>query len=191
MTFHANTFYICIYFLCFTFLLQFFLGLRCSSLTSDPKRGNLCLQCHSFLRQRACLCAEHVGNEVYVAAKRGNDFVNYCYHLVNRSWETLPSFAGLANRISSLCSVDDHLYAIHHSKTPYRYHISTNQWQYVANLRAPSNMPESSFCNKAALLVYKPRVYVLHGRGVRRRCWGSRRNGYLPLGSTGSKRVLL
>ena len=118
---------------------------------------------------------------MYVAAKRGNDFVNYCYHLVNRSWETLPSFAGLANRISSLCSVDDHLYAIHHSKTPYRYHISTNQWQYVANLRAPSNnMPESSFCNKAALLVYKSRVYVLHGRGVRR-CWGSRRNGYYYL----------
>ena len=128
---------------------------------------------------------------MYVAARRGNDFVNYCYHLVNRSWETLPSFAGLANRISSLCSVDDHLYAMHHSKALYRYHISTNQWQYVANLRAPSNMPESSFCNKAALLVYKSRVYVLHGRGVRRRCWGSRRNGYLPLGSTGSKRILL
>ena len=118
---------------------------------------------------------------MYVAAKRGNDFVNYCYQLVNRSWETLSSFAGLANRISSLCSVDDYLYAVHHSKTPYRYHISTNQWQYVANLRAPSNnMPESSFCNEAALLVYKSRVYVLHGRGVRR-CWGSRRNGYYYL----------
>ena len=80
---------------------------------------------------------------MYVAVKKGNDFVNYCYHLVNRSCETLPSFPGLANRISSLCSVDDHLYAIHHSKTPYRYHISTNQWLYVANLRAPSSMPES------------------------------------------------
>ena len=123
-----------------------------------------------------CFCAEYVGNYMYVAGKRGNDFVNYRYHIVNSTWETLPSFAGLANQISCLCSVNDHLYAIYKSKTPYRYHISSNQWQYVANLSAPSKIAESSFCNKAAV-VYKSQVYVLHGWGVQR-CCGSIRNGF-------------
>ena len=127
----------------------------------------------------ACFCAEYRGNYLYVAGKRENGFVNYRYHLVNSSWETLPSFAGLSSRISSLCGVDDHLYAIYHSETPYRYHISTNQWQCVTNLSAPSNISESSFCNKAAV-VYKSRVYVLHGRGVRRSL-GNRRFGYYYL----------
>ena len=89
-------------------------------------------------------------------------------HLVN-SWETLPSFARLANRSSSLCSDDDHLYAIHHSKTPYRYHISTNQWQYVANLSALSNMRESSFCKKAAMVYNAPINVQPVGEG---RAWG-------------------
>ena len=61
----------------------------------------------------ACFCAEYVGNYMYVAAKRGNDFVSYRYHTVNNTWETVPSFAGLANQISCFCSVDDHLYAIY------------------------------------------------------------------------------
>ena len=89
-------------------------------------------------------------------------------HLVN-SWETLPSFARLANRSSSLCSDDDHLYAIHHSKTPYRYHISTNQWQYVANLSALSNMRESSFCKKTAMVYNTPINVQPVGEG---RAWG-------------------
>ena len=85
-----------------------------------------------------CFCAEYVGNYMYVAAKRENGFVNYRYHTVKNTWETLPSFAGLANQISCFCSVDDHLYAIYQSNTPYRFHIPANQWQCVANLSAPS-----------------------------------------------------
>ena len=115
-----------------------------------------------------CFCAEYVGNYMYVAAKRENGFVNYRYHTVKNTWETLPSFAGLANQISCFCSVDDHLYAIYQSNTPYRFHIPTNQWQFVANLSAPSNLPQSSFCKKAAV-VYKSCVYVLHGGGSQRR----------------------
>ena len=111
----------------------------------------------------ACFCAEYVGNYMYVAAKRGNDFVNYRYHTVNNTWETVPSFAGLANQISCFCSVDDHLYAIYQSNTPYRFHISTNQWQCVAKLSAQSLPSQSSFCNKAAV-VYKSHVYALHGQ---------------------------
>ena len=113
----------------------------------------------------ACFCAEYVGNYMYVAAKRENDFVNYRYHTVKNTWEILPSFAGLTNQISCFCSVDDHLYAIYQSQTPYRYHIPASQWQCVAKSSVQSSMPQSSFCNQAAV-VYKSCVYVLHGQGI-------------------------
>ena len=114
----------------------------------------------------ACFCSEYVGNYMYVAAKRENDFVNYRYHTVKNVWEILPSFAGLTNQISCFCSVDDHLYAIYQSQTPYRYHIPTNMWQCVAKSSVQSNMPQSSFCNQAAV-VYRSCVYVVHGQEVR------------------------
>ena len=114
----------------------------------------------------ACFCAEYVGNYMYVAAKRDNDFVNYRYHTVKNTWEILPSFAGLTNQISCFCSVDDHLYAIYRSRTPYRYYIPTNMWQCVAKSSVQINMPQNSFCNQAAV-VYRSCVYVVHGQGVR------------------------
>ena len=114
--------------------------------------------------ETSCFCALHVGNYMYVAAKREDGFVNYRYHTVKNTWETLPSFAGLAKQISCLCSVDDHIYAMFQSGSPYRFHISTNQWQCVAKLSAQCNLPQSSFCNKAAA-VFRSLIYVLHGRG--------------------------
>ena len=38
-------------------------------------------------------------------------------------------------------------------------------WQCVAKSSVQSNMPQSSFCNQAAV-VYKSCVYVLHGQGM-------------------------
>ena len=114
----------------------------------------------------ACFCAEYVGNYMYIAAKRENDFVNYRYHTVKNTWEILPSFVGLTNQISCFCSVDDHLYAIYRSRTPYRYYIPTNMWQCVAKSSVQINMPQNSFCNQAAV-VYRSCVYVVHGQGVR------------------------
>ena len=122
----------------------------------------------------AYFCAEYVGNYMYIAAKRGNDFVNYRYHTVNKTWETLPSFAGLADQISCFCSVGEHLYAIYESQIPYRYHIATNQWQCVARPSVQSNQSQSTFCNIAAA-AYNSRVYVLYGRRTRRTEQGLRR----------------
>ena len=121
----------------------------------------------------ACFCVEHVGNYMYVAAKRENDFVNYRYHTVKNTWEILPCFAGLANQISCFCSVVDHLYAIYQSQTPYRYHIPTNQWQCVAKSSLQSDQSQSTFCNKAAV-AYNSRVYVLYGRRTERTQYLSR-----------------
>ena len=40
----------------------------------------------------ACFCAEYVGNYMYVAAKRENDFVNYRYHTVKKHMGDTPIF---------------------------------------------------------------------------------------------------
>ena len=69
------------------------------------------------------------------------------------------------HQINCLCIVDDHLYAIYKSETPYRYHMETNKWQCVATCksRAYRSKPEGSFCNKAAA-VFRSCIYVLHGQ---------------------------
>ena len=110
----------------------------------------------------ACFCAEYVGNYLYVAAKRGDQFVNYRYDIVSNTWETLPSFAGLANQINCLCSIEDHLYVMYQSKAPYGYHIATNRWKSGAKSSAKCSMHPSSFCYKAAV-VFRSCVYVLYG----------------------------
>jgi len=113
----------------------------------------------------ACFCAEYAGNYLYVAAKRGNDFVNYRYHVVSNTWDTIPGFFGSANQIDCLCCVEDHIYAIHQSLAPRRYSISTNQWQYVAKSSAAGDLGPKTFCNKAAV-AFKSCLYVLYGQGV-------------------------
>ena len=142
--------------------MQFFHNHRCSFLTSKQIRGNLCLQWQSCLRQRHVFVPSML---VITCTWQQNERINYRYHAVKNIWEILPSFVGLTNQISCFCSVDDHLYAICQSQTPYRYHIPTNQWQCVAKSRVQSTMPQSSFGNRAAV-VYKSCIYVLRGQGI-------------------------
>ena len=111
-----------------------------------------------------CFAAEYAGNYLYVASKKGNQFINYRYHIVSNTWETLPPFVGLANQINCLCYIEDHIYAIYYSVAPYRYSIGTNKWQCVSKSGAICNMPSTTFCNKAAV-VFKSCVYVLYGQG--------------------------
>ena len=93
-----------------------------------------------------CYCAEYVGNYLYVAAKKANDFVNYRYNTVSNSWETLDpvvSHAFPKSHINSLCSVDNYVYAI----------ISASTCE--------------AFRDKELIdvtaAVWKSRIYVLHG----------------------------
>ena len=114
----------------------------------------------------ACFAAEYAGNYLYVASKKGNEFINYRYHIVSNTWERLPPFVGLANQINCLCYIEDHIYAIYQSLVPYRYSISTNKWQCISKTSYICHMHPSTFCNKAAV-VFKSCVYVLYGQGDR------------------------
>ena len=117
-----------------------------------------------------CCCAEYVGNYLYVAAKKANDFVNYRYHTVSNSWETLPPVLShddfCSSEIGSLCFLDDFLYAISGGSTcvPFRYSPAENNWQGGANLSLEEQLHNSNNrLTNATATVWKSNIYVLHG----------------------------
>ena len=117
-----------------------------------------------------CSCAEYVGNYLYVAAKKANDFVNYRYDTVSNSWETLPqvlSHVFSQSHIDSLCSVEDYLYVVTSGSlcVPFRYSPARNNWQGGASLgfvKKQFDDPSKRLTNAAAA-VCKSHIYVLHG----------------------------
>ena len=117
-----------------------------------------------------CSCAEYVGNYLYVAAKKGNDFVNYRYDTVSNTWETLPpvlSHVFSKSHIDSLRSVEDYLYAITSGSmcVPFRYSPPKNNWQGGASLdfvKKQFDDPNYRLTNATAA-VWKSHIYVLHG----------------------------
>ncbi|KAK2554541.1 Kelch-like protein 26 [Acropora cervicornis] len=113
-----------------------------------------------------CFCAELIGNYLYVAAKSNKNFVICCYDVVRDTWSTLPPIPHSSGiQIGSLCHIEDHLYVIYKSSSPYRYSIAKNQWQSIASSKAFCHGDQNAFCNKAAI-VYKSCLYVLYGRGL-------------------------
>ena len=112
-----------------------------------------------------CFCAELIGNYLYVAAKSNKNFVICCYDVVRNTWSTLPPIPHSSGiQIGSLCHIEDHLYVIYKSSSPYRYSIAKNQWQSIASSKAACNLDQKAFCNKAAI-AYKSCLYVLYGQG--------------------------
>ena len=117
-----------------------------------------------------CSCAEYVGNYLYVAGKKANDFVNYRYDTVSNSWETLPpvlSHVFSKSHIDSLCSVEDYLYVITSGSicVPFRYSPAKNNWQGGVSLgfvKKQFDDPKSQLTNATAT-VWKSHIYVLHG----------------------------
>ena len=113
-------------------------------------------------------CVELIGNHLYVAAKNNTGYVVYCYDIVCNIWSTLPPIPGSSGiQISCLCHIENHLYVIYKSSTPYRYNIATNQWQSIANSKAVSELGQKAFCNKAAV-AYKSCLYVLYDQQKRK-----------------------
>jgi len=117
-----------------------------------------------------CCCAEYVGNYLYVAAKKANEFVNYRYDTVSNLWETLPPVLSHSdycnNQIDSLCFLDDYLYAISGGSTcvPFRYSPAKNNWQGGASLdfvKKQFDDPKNKLTNATAT-VWNSHLYVLH-----------------------------
>jgi len=120
----------------------------------------------------ACYGAVHVSNYLYVAAKNGLHqytpdccYPIYRYDLVNNLWETLPPFLGSNHQIHCLCSVDECIYAFSESTLPHRYSLANNNWQSGAQLSfyKTSDSKKDKLQNVAAAVVFKSKIYVIHG----------------------------
>ena len=112
-------------------------------------------------------CAELIGNCLYVAACVTRwGYVVYCYDIVNNVWSCTSTKSWLLYviKLVSLCHIEDHLYVIYKSSAPYRFNLTTNQWQPIASSKAVCKLGEGTFCNKTAA-VYKSCLYVLYGQG--------------------------
>lgn len=114
------------------------------------------------------LCAEYIGNYLYVAGKYPpRSGVIYRYHVINNMWETLPRFQsstmGCDHVINCLCSVNEYLYAISDTHLPQRYSLAQNQWQSGSKLPfLKKSNNRDKLCDVAAV-VMKSKIYVLHG----------------------------
>ena len=122
---------------------------------------------------RVSLCAERIGNYLFVAQQR-QDTVNFIhrYDVVNNSWVKLPKYGN--NHVANcLCSVGDYLYAISDSNPPQRYSLTNNSWQGGEGLKVVKNRAKLS---TVSATVMNSKIYVIHGckkfeKDGRYRCW--------------------
>ena len=122
---------------------------------------------------RVSLCAERIGNYLFVAQQR-QDTVNFIhrYDVVNNSWVKLPKYGN--NHVANcLCSVGDYLYAINESNPLQRYSLTNNSWQGGEGLKVVKNRAKLS---NVSATVMNSKIYVIHGckkyeRDGRYLCW--------------------
>ena len=131
-----------------------------------PKHGTHCHLWYSFGKKtKSCSSAEIVGNYVFVAAEMGSSHCVYRYHIVNNTWETLPSFQNGYHHIDFLCTVDDYIYAISESNPPQRYSLANNKWQSsgakLSFLKTSDNQKDTLIT--VAAVVWKSKIYAIHG----------------------------
>ena len=109
---------------------------------------------------RVSLCAERIGNYLFVA-QRMQDKVNFIhrYDVVNNSWVKLPKY-GSNQEVNCLCSVGDYLYTINESNPPQRYSLTNNSWQGGEGLKIVENQEKLS---TVAATVMNSKIYVIHG----------------------------
>ena len=83
-----------------------------------------------------CICAEAVGNYLYVAViEEGTHAqIMYRYHMVRNVWEKLPRFQTNFVRVGCMSSVNEYIYVISDSGVPQRYSLAQNDWQCGSKL---------------------------------------------------------
>ena len=141
-----------------------------------------------------CICAEAVGNYLYVAVIEEGTYaqIMYRYHMVRNVWEKLPRFQNNLVRVGCMSSVNEYIYVISDSGVPQRYSLAQNDWQSGSKL--PNDDQEILVYMTAVSMGSK--IYVLHGcykeeRGRRRsekravvHCFDPLKNVWLKKAST-------
>ena len=141
-----------------------------------------------------CICAEVVGNYLYVAVTEEHTpgQIMYRYHMVRNVWEKLPRFQNNFIRVGCMSSVSEYIFAISDTGLPQRYSLAQNDWQSGSKL--PYDDQDILVYGTAVSMGSK--IYVLHGcykeeRGRRRsekravvHCFDPLKNVWLKRAST-------
>lgn len=127
------------------------------------------------------ICAEVVGNYLYVAAKElvsaskkmsynkatipalAGAVVIYRYDPVSNVWETLPRFQGSDISVGCLCSVNEHIYVFSDSDAPQRYNSAQKDWQSGSELPFLKKKDDEEKLVFVKAVSMKSKIYVLHG----------------------------
>ena len=113
-----------------------------------------------------CICAEVVGNYLYVAvAERRGGQIMYRYDTVRNVWEKLPRFQNNYLRVGCMSSVNEYIYVIGDSGLLQRYSLAQNDWQSGSKLpffnNTDDDQREQLVCVTAVSM--RSKIYVLHG----------------------------
>ena len=108
-----------------------------------------------------CICAEVVGNYLYVAVTEEHTpgQIMYRYHMVRNVWEKLPRFQNNFIRVCCMSSVSEYIFAISDTGLPQRYSLAQNDWQSGSKL--PYDDQDILVYGTAVSMGSK--IYVLHG----------------------------
>ena len=114
-----------------------------------------------------CICAEVVGNYLYVAVEPAEwaSHIMYRYNTVRNVWEKLPHFQNNDLRVGCMSSVNEYIYVISDSGLlQIRYSLAQNDWQSGSNLPFFNNTDDDQekFIFVTAVSM-RSKIYVLHG----------------------------
>ena len=113
-----------------------------------------------------CICAEVVGNYLYVAVEPAEwaSHIMYRYNTVRNVWEKLPHFQNNDLRVGCMSSVNEYIYVISDSGLLQRYSLAQNDWQSGSKVPFFNNTGDDRgklvFVTAVSM---SSKIYVLHG----------------------------
>lgn len=113
----------------------------------------------------SCVCAELVGNSLYVAITDANCRHVCCYNVDKNLWDKLPPL--LSGPISNLCTMGDYLYAISsdYKQVQQRYSFTKRHWQSIARIELETYRPDNfslDRCSYNGAVVVNSKLYVVY-----------------------------
>ena len=113
-----------------------------------------------------CICAEVVGNYLYVAVTEERSHIMYRYHTVGNVWERLPRYQCDYFYVGCMSSVNEYIYVFSNYGLLQRYSLAQNDWQYGSKLpllnKTDNDQAKLVHCDVTAVRM-RSKIYVLHG----------------------------
>ena len=111
-----------------------------------------------------CICAEAVGNYLYVAVEERSSYIMYRYDTVRNVWEKLPRFQNNYLSVGCMSSVNEYIYVISNPGLLQRYSLAQNDWRSGSKLPFLNNTDDQKeqlvFVTAVSM---RSKIYVLHG----------------------------